>query len=312
MLTSNELELHSTLTLGTLTTNAEQIRQLVLEKLQDYTPANYEGRVDEAKSDRALLNKAEKALNERRLELEKQYMEPFNKFKTLINETCKAIKQASGGLDEIVKAEEAREQEMKFEEIQNYWNKTEFSLFDISKVYNDKWTNKTTKLKDVYEEIDKIQKKTFDDLKVLDNFPKEDIPLLKTVYLETLDITKAMAQAEQLKQNREKLARENVEREAQRKAAALRNQAQEEAADQRYEERREAAGTDDLAALALGLEINQIKAEEEEEYALVFRGTREKLQMLRNFMTQQEITYDRLENKGNGVYTMETLLVRAG
>lgn len=303
MLTSNELELQSTLTLGTLTTNAEQIRQVVLQKLQEYTPANYEGRVDEAKSDKALLNKAEKALNERRLELERQYMEPFNKFKVLITETCKAIKQASIGLDAIVKAEETREREAKFEEIQNYWNSTGFSLFDISKVFNDKWTNKTAKLKDVYEEIDKIQKKTFDDLKVLDNFPQEDVPLLKTVYLETLDITQAMAQAEQLKQNREKLAREKVERAAQEKAQALKAQEREERIEIQEDMKAQDFGTQDLAAQALGLEINQEAPEAVETYALLFQGTRNELQALRRYMTENGIAYTKLVDKGNGVYT---------
>lgn len=303
MLTSNELELKSTLTLGTLTTNAEQIRQLVLTNLKDYTPANYEGRVDEAKSDRALLNKAEKALNERRLELERQYMEPFDKFKTLITETCKAIKQASAGLDQIVKAEENREKESKFEEIQKYWDSTGFSLFDISKVFNEKWTNKTTKLKDVYEEIDKIQKKTFDDLKVLDNFPQEDIPLLKTVYLETLNITEAMSKAEQLKQNREKLAREKVEREAQERAQALKAQETEERQEIQADMKAQEFETAGLAAEALGLEITQIKTEDTEEYALVFKGTRGTLQALRRYMTENGITYEKLVDKGNGVYS---------
>lgn len=303
MLTSNELELQSTLTLGTLETNAEQIRQVVLAKLQDYTPANYEGRVDEAKSDRALLNKAEKALNERRLELERQYMEPFNKFKTLITETCKAIKQASSGLDQIVKTEEERERTAKFEEIQNYWNSTGFSLFDISKVYNEKWTNKTAKLKDVYEEIDKIQKKTFDDLKVLDRFPAEDVPLLKIVYLETLDITRAMDQAEQLKQNRDKLARERVEREAQEKAQALKNQAREEREEIQEDMKSQNLGTADLAAEALGLEITQEAPEAVETYALLFQGNRTTLQALRRYMTENGIAYKKLVDKGNGVYT---------
>ena len=109
MLESKDLELQSRLTIGTLESNAEAIRKVVLKHLEDYTPENYIGRADEAKADKALLNKAEKALNTKRLELEREYMEPFNKFKITITETCKAIKAASTGLDEIVKAEEERE-----------------------------------------------------------------------------------------------------------------------------------------------------------------------------------------------------------
>lgn len=210
MLESKELELQSRLTLGKLESNAEAIRQIVLKHLEDYTPENYIGRADEAKADKALLNKTEKSLNAKRLELEREYMEPFNKFKITITETCKAIKAASAGLDEIVKAEDERERGEKWEKIEEYWNKTGFSLFDITDLAKitdiKKWTNKTAKLKDVLAEIDAIQKKTFDELKILEQFPQEDVSLLKTVYLDTLSITEAMQKANQLKANRERLA----------------------------------------------------------------------------------------------------------
>ncbi|WP_415749110.1 DUF1351 domain-containing protein, partial [Treponema peruense] len=141
MLESKDLELQSRLTIGTLESNAEAIRQVVLTHLKDYTPENYIGRADEAKAD--------KALNSKRLELEREYMEPFNKFKITITETCKAIKAASAGLDEIVKAEEERERGEKWEKIEDYWNKTGFSLFDITDLAKitdiKKWTNKTAK-----------------------------------------------------------------------------------------------------------------------------------------------------------------------
>lgn len=105
MLESKELELQSRLTLGTLESNAEAIRQIVLKHLEDYTPENYIGRADEAKADKALLNKAEKSLNAKRLELECEYMAPFNKFKITITETCKAIKAASAALGLEIKPE---------------------------------------------------------------------------------------------------------------------------------------------------------------------------------------------------------------
>lgn len=302
MLTSNELELQSTLTLGTLESNAESIKALVLAKLQDYTPENYIGKAAEAKADRAVLNNAEKALNAKRLELERQYMEPFNKFKATITDTCKAIKQASAGLDEIVKGEENREKEEKFMKIQEYWNKTGFSLFDISQVFDAKWTNKSTKLQDVYAEIDAIQKKTFDDLKILENFPTEDVALLKTEYLNTLDITQAMQKAEQLKANRDRLAREAKEREAIEAKRAQQEQRKEETAE--LNDLGSALEVNNLAAASLGIEIEPEKTEKKETFALVLKGTREQLLEVRRFMTRTGVTYDKLEDKGNGVYSL--------
>lgn len=303
MITSTDLELKSTLTLGTLESNAEAIQAFVNDKLKEYTPANYVGKTEEAKADRAILNAAEKTLNSKRLELERQYMEPFNKFKGIISDTCKAIKQASAELDAIVKGEEEREKAAKFEEIQKYWDSTGFSLFDISKVFNQKWTNKTTKIKDIQKEIDQIQKKAFDDLKVLDNFPAEDVPLLKTVYLDTLDISQAMAKAEQLKDNRDRLAREKTEREAIEQRRAREEQRLEETKDINEECAKDAI--DNLANEALGLDIQEEKVDERQEYALVLRGTFDQLMEVRKFMTNNGVTYTKLHDKGNGVYTAE-------
>lgn len=304
MITSNELELKSTLTLGTLESNAEAIRDLVLSKLEDYTPENYIGKAAEAKQDRAVLNNAEKMLNSRRLELERSYMEPFNRFKNTIKETCEAIKKASAGLDEIVKGEENRERAEKEAEIMAYWESTGFSLFPLEKVFDTKWTNKTAKFKDVQAEIDKIQKKTFDELKVLENFPAEDVPLLKTVYLDTLNIAEAMQRAEQLKANRDRLAREKVEREALEKQAQLKAQETEERQVIKEDIMRQDSDMDDLVGQALGLEVEQETGEKEETGALVFHGTHNSLLALKRYMTDNGITYEKLEAKGNGVYTI--------
>lgn len=303
MITSTELELRSTLTLGALESNAEAIRDLVLSKLEDYTPENYIGKADEAKKDRAVLNNAEKALNAKRLELERSYMEPFNKFKATITETCKAIKQASAGLDEIVKGEENRERAEKEAQIMAYWESTGFSLFPLDKVFDIKWTNKTAKYKDVTAEIDAIQKKTFDELAILENFPAEDVPLLKTVYLDTLNITEAMNKANQLKANRDRLAQEAKEREAIAQRKNLEAQRAEETKEVNQMCREDAIS--DLAAEALGLDIDQEAPEETEEYALVFKGTRDQLLEIRRYMTKIGVTYTKLEDKGNGVYTAE-------
>lgn len=299
MLTSNELELKANLSIGTLESNAEQIKGFVIERLKDYTPENYQGKAAEAKADRAVLNNAEKALNAKRLELERRYMEPFVAFKAIITDTCKAIKQASGQLDDIVKQEENREKANKEAEITAYWEMQKFSLFPLSQIFNDKWLNKGTKMKDIEAEIDQIIKKTFTDLKILEQFPKEDIPLLKTVYLDTLSISDAMSRAEQLKANRERLAREKTEREQLERKEQLEDQA--------AEERREQAElTSQKEVTSLVDEIYQTETEEElEEFALVFKGKPRDLINMKQYMTRVGITYDKLVDKGNGVYTKE-------
>lgn len=299
-LTSTELALTTELTLGKLETNAEQIRELVMARLEDYSPEFYDGRADEAKKDRAVLNTAEKQLNSKRLELERAYMEPFNKFKATITETCKAIKTASSQLDEIVKTEEGKERQAKEDLIIEYWVSKGFTLFEINKVFQDKWLNKTTKLKDIEKEIDEVIQKALNDLKVLDNFPPEDVPLIKSFYLDTLDLSGAIAKANDLKANRDKLAQEKAQRAAIETAAALKDQKEELARD--VEDNSKDESMKGLVAAALETEA---PLPELLEFALVFKGSKSQLLALRNYMTQQGITYKKLQKSATGAYTEE-------
>jgi len=302
MLTTNELELRANLSLGTLESNALQLKELVLSKLDDYRPELYEGRTAEAKADRALLNTAEKQLNARRLELEREYMAPFLAFKGQIQDTCSAIKAASSKLDDIVKAEEQREKDEKRAQIADYWESTGFTLFSLDSVFDSKWLNKSAKLKDIKSAIDDIIKKAFTDLEILDKFPAEDVPLLKTVYLETQDISVAMAKAESLKAARDRLAREKAEKEITEQKALL--NAQKKAETIEGYKNMEADDASRTAFMALDIEPEQ-KEEPTMEFALVLRGTRNQLLSIRSYMTIQEVTYTKLIDKGDGIYTKE-------
>ena len=299
MLTFNELTLTSSLSLGKLETNAEQLKELVLNKLSEYTPENYVGKIVEAKNDRAVLNNAEKMLNSKRLELEKEYMQPFLVFKNTIAQTCTAIKQASAKLDEIVKAQENSEKEIKRVKISEYWNRKNFTLFNLDKIFNEKWLNKSTKIKDIENEIDAKIKQTFDDLKVLDNFPEEDRALLKTIYLQTLNLSDATAKAQELKANRDRLAFEKKEGAEFEKQSQLRQQLKNEVQEVNQIE----AEKKNSSLIAQALEITP-DAPKVEDYALLFHGTRDQLLELKRYMTKEGITYQKLKDNGGGIYQL--------
>lgn len=293
-ITSTELELKSNITLGKLETNAEAIKKFVKERLGDFTPEKYEGKPDEAKKDRAVLNAAKDTLNKRRLELERAYMLPFSEFKATITETCRDIECASKKLDEIVKAEEKREAEQKREKIEAYWDGTGFDLVELSKVFNDKWLNKTTKMPAVFKEIDALQKKICDDLKILENFSAEDVGLLKINYLEALDITQAMTKANELKANRDRLAKEKVLREQLEIKAATKEQRKAENEAQKEND------LDDLSSLAL----NQTPTEKRATLCFMAEGTFEQLQAVRRQMTALGIVYHELQEMADGIYSL--------
>jgi hypothetical protein len=191
-------------TLGSLTTNAKKIRDLVKLGLSHYDIANYdESNIDLAKKDKALLNVAAKSLNAKRLEFEREFMSPFNEFKDIINETVKLIGDCSAKIDVVVKQSEEKAKDEKLQTIRQYWDEKAFLLVSFDKIFDSKWINKTKKLNTIYEEINSKIVKINDDITTLEAIG-EDVDLLKSLYLDTLNINSTIQYANTLKQNRER------------------------------------------------------------------------------------------------------------
>lgn len=190
--------------LGKLTTNAIQIKEMVLQMLPKYDIANYdESNVDQAKKDKALLNNSAKALNSKRIELEKEFLKPFEEFKSVISETVNLIGDATSKIDTVVKQSETKVKELKNAEIEAYWNATGFNLVTLSKVWDEKWLNKSTTMKTVKAEISTKICKINDDLATLEAIG-EDVDLLKSLYLDTLNVSTTIQYSNTLRENRKK------------------------------------------------------------------------------------------------------------
>lgn len=209
-------------TVGELTTNAKAILENVKRNLANYKPENYsEANIADAKRDKAELNAAAKKLNDKRLELEREFMKPFNEFKDTIAETCTVIKTTSAQIDNVVKAVEERERAEKQKLLVEAWDALDFTLVPLSKIWNPAWLNKTAKNKDTVQEMARIIDKIKQDLIVLDRINEPDA---KAHYLDTLNLDSALQEADRIKANCERLAtieRERKEREETARATSL-------------------------------------------------------------------------------------------
>ena len=212
-------------TLGSLTTNAKQIRDIVMANLPKYDISNYtDDNIDQAKRDKASLNKAAKDLNSKRLEIEKEFMKPFGEFKEVVNETVKLIGECSAKIETVVKQNEQQYKEKKKANIKIYFDGMNTNLVDFNKVFKLEWLNKTTSMKSVCSDIDAIFAKVENELSTLKGFG-EDYDVLRTYYMDTLNITSTIQYANRLKEQRE---RAKVAEEAKIKAEQEKQQAEEE------------------------------------------------------------------------------------
>lgn len=195
------------LSLGTITTNIRQVKAFVEDMLPKYDISNYStGDIPKCKADKALLNKAAKALNDKRIELEKEWSKPFDEFKATCNETVKLIKSAVSKIDTVIQADETRVKAEKRNAIIDVAHNCGFDELgiDLSMIFNEKWLNKSTSLKSVESEIKGRIAEIKTALEVLSHF--DDYYALVARYKENLDLQSTVEYANRLKLEREKSA----------------------------------------------------------------------------------------------------------
>lgn len=271
---------------GELITNALKIEAFVAERIKDFTPEKYFDDPEQAKKDRAVLNAAAKDLNSRRLALEREFMSPFEQVKAAIKRATDMLTSGADKLGEVWDAVVETQKAEKRKQIETLFESKNFALVTLSRLFDEKWLNKGTSMKDVDAQLSEKIKKIYSDIEVIESLPA-DVPETKAQYLDTLDIGAALATAKRLRENRERLAEEERTRTERKHEEHIDDQAKELASDAFHEAKAEPIAA--AAAEALEVEVDPVI-----EYTLRFRGTRAQLINLRQYMTDNGIEYDKV------------------
>ena len=194
--------------------NYEELKEELTEKVRHYETLVYtDDQIKEAKADRATLNKLKKALSDERIRREREYMQPFNEFKGRINEIISIIDKPVAVIDKQIKEYEDVKKQEKLEEIKKLWS--EMGAPDgltLDKVFNDRMLNSSFNMKHVkqcfIDTIDRFNR----DMAVLVNLPEYSFEA-QQVYISSLDLSKAMNEANTRSQMAKKKAEYEAEQE---------------------------------------------------------------------------------------------------
>lgn len=194
--------------------NFDELKQELTAKVSMYESMVYtDDQLKEAKADKANLNKLKKALNDERIKREKEYMIPFNEFKSQVNEIISIIDKPVVVIDKQVKAYEEKQKEDKRIKIESYIADCELNysndLQGIRIPFNDKWLNASVSFKSIEEDISSTIDKIKSDLITLSNLPEFGFESTE-VYKSTLDINKALNEGHRMAE----IARAKAEAEA--------------------------------------------------------------------------------------------------
>lgn len=185
----------------TIEWNHEEIKAEVAEKMKEYASVVYsENQIQEARADRAKLNKFVKALEVKRKEIKNQCMQPYTNFEakmkeitSIVNESIKVIDNQVKGFEEQKKAEKRKQIEELFQRLP----KIDGFELKLEQIWNNKWLNTTVSMKKVTDEINAALEEIKGNMEILRKLPEFSFEALK-VYKDTLDVKRAVEEAQMM------------------------------------------------------------------------------------------------------------------
>lgn len=207
--------------------NLEQLKEELIPRLKKYNELVVtEDSIKAAKEDKAKLNKLKKAIEEQRIAIKKQYLEPYNALEAQCKEVVALIDAPVKAIDSQIKAFEEIEKQNKYKDLEQAFEQLGAPEWvTINDILNPKWENKTLKLDALKAEMaEKLQKINDDAAKISDMYGDKSyyLPIMNR-YKTTKDFSQTAVYAVQLeneyKREQERKAREEELRQQMLKAA---------------------------------------------------------------------------------------------
>lgn len=179
--------------------NFAELKQEITEKAALYKNMVYtDETIKEAKADKATLNKFITALEDKRKEVKKQCLQPYEDFEKQIKELVAIVDEPVRLINEQVKAYEDKKKADKLEKIKEFWESVEHpGWLTCNKIFDQKWLNATTSMKKVEEAIKERLKQICSDMDTLNSLPEFAFEAVEE-YRQSLDVNRAIAEGQRL------------------------------------------------------------------------------------------------------------------
>ena len=179
--------------------NFEELKTEITKKAELYKNMVYtDETVKEAKADKAKLNKFINALEDKRKEVKRQCLQPYEVFERQIKELVAIVDEPVRLIDSHIKDFEDRKKAEKLETIKEYWDDVERpEWLTCNQIFDKRWLNATVSLNKVYEAIQERLAKIKIDIETIDKLPEFSFEALE-VYKQTLDLSQAISEGQRL------------------------------------------------------------------------------------------------------------------
>lgn len=212
---------------GSIETNFEEIKVALAAGLEEYKGMVFTAESQpEAKRTVASLRKLKKAMNDRRIEIKKKFMEPYTNFEAQVKELDKLIDEPIDFISGQIEEFERRRVEAKKAMICEIYtgimaeHGTVMEYLPLDRIYDSRWENSTTTQKAITEAITahvEHVEKDLDTIRAMES-EFEDKGLAK--YKATLELSDAIATMNQYQKQKEEILKRQKEEEERKREEA--------------------------------------------------------------------------------------------
>lgn len=179
--------------------NFEELKNEITAKAALYKNMVYtDETIKEAKADKASLNKFITALENKRKEVKKQCLAPYEAFEKQIKELVAIINEPIELISDQVAEYEEKEKDLKKEKIKELFKMAGFQPFvKLEQIWNPKWLNKSVSLKSIEDELNNKMISIGHDVAAINQLPDFSFEAMEN-YKTTLDLSAAIAEGQRL------------------------------------------------------------------------------------------------------------------
>lgn len=163
--------------------NYEELKSKLNNILGNYKNIIYtEDSIKIAKEDKAMLNKIAKSLNDKRIEVEREYMKPFEDFKSKVRELVDLTKDTVQKIDFQVKEFDEKQRQEKLSNVKEIIKELNTINIDESYLFEDSYLLKSKSENQIKESINQKIEKVKEDLSILEDMKPADFEDIKKYY----------------------------------------------------------------------------------------------------------------------------------
>ena len=199
--------------------NHEALKAELSERLEHYKNLVVtEDAISAAKADRAKLNSLRTAIDDKRKQVKKDCLRPYEDFEKKVKEIMALIDEPISAIDAQTKAFDEIQRNEKLSTLTAYYsaNIGELrELLPIERVLPSKWANKGEKILPITQEMFGTIQKVGNDIKIIRAMKLPFEQNVLDVYIRTLDMSAALAEKSRMEEQAErlkKLAEADLER----------------------------------------------------------------------------------------------------